>query len=63
MPEISLSWPQPHHIYYIFPGSTAYFFTKAVYDIRSHRRVKATTQNVVLFKMADVNAGNLKLNE
>ena len=39
MPEISLSWPQPHHIYYISPGSTAYFFTKAVYGIRSHRRV------------------------
>ena len=27
MPGISLSWPQPHHIYYISPGSTAYFFT------------------------------------
>ena len=63
MPEISLSWPQSHHIYYISPGSTVYFFTKAVYGIRSHRRVLATTQSVALFKMADVNAGNLKLNE
>ena len=63
MPEISLSWPHSHHIYYISLGSTAYFVTKAVYDIRSHRRVYATTQNVVLFTMADVNAGNLKLNE
>ena len=39
MPEISLSWPQSNHIYYISPGSTVHFFTKAVYDIRSHRRV------------------------
>ena len=39
MPEISLSWPQSHHINYISPGSTAHFFAKAVYDIRSHRRV------------------------
>ena len=45
MPEISLSWPQPHHIYYISPGSTAYFFTKAVYDISSHHTERSFIQD------------------